>query len=234
MKNTLNLLIFLGLIIAYYSCEISDPIIINGEERYNSKGRVVDKNGQPLANIWVYIRACKNDFNCSLIGLGQTDTRGNFNILHAGNDALFYGIHINDSHISHTDADYNINYPNSSIKVKIDAYGQYHHDFGDIGYLGESTNLTVSCKNSSNKPCTVSVNSNKMDTQLEGFDIIDKKYKYYTIDNNKSVSINVPQYDTIQIEYKTWERVTFFSVWNKWHLEKVVMQGSPNSIEIKL
>jgi len=215
MKPIINLTASLITIILYFSCDTNIPIIFDGSERYSVTGRIVDKEGHPMANIWVYIRTCKTNTNCNTCGYARTRSDGQFEIIHSTDDAAFYSIHINDYILDKPDIYPNSRYHNISIKYNLDEYVEYSKDFGDIGYLDKAVALRVLCRT---KSCQFSVTSNKMDSEISDFEIQDRKHKYYTIDEPGTKTIYVPKNDTIMIEYKKWQLPTpFFPIygWEK-------------------
>ncbi len=215
MKPIINLTASIITIFLYFSCDTNIPIIFDGSERYSARGRVVDKDGNPMPNIWVYVRTCKSNTNCTTCGFARTRSDGQFEIIHSADDSAFYSIHVNDYILDQPDIFPNSNYHNISIKYSLNEYEKYSKDFGDLGYLDEAVALRVVC---GRKPCQFSVSSNKMDSETSDFEIQDKKHKYYTIDEPGTKTIYVPKNDTIHIEYRKLQpTLLFFSIygWEK-------------------
>ncbi len=221
------LFIYCIICFALFSCEIPvDPLVFNGSERFHARGRVLDGQGNPLTDITVYIRACKTDTDCEMVVMGKTDAKGQFDMLHSKTDGVAYSLHINDYVLGRPEIIPNSTYHNSSIKYKIESYQNNFKNFGDVGFLGPAAQLTIRCRVSGlDKDCHFSVSSKKMDSALDGFETEDNRYKYFKLNHGETLTLNVPQHDTLTLDYKRIESSLIFLTFTTWKKNTLILEG---------
>ncbi len=220
------ILVILGII----SCD-ENPVVFDGQQRHHAIGKVVDKNGMPLENVWVYIRSCKSSRICLVAGLGKTDLHGNFSFMHTHNDGYTQTLHINDHILNKYSSAPNFNYYNASITFRMEDYESYFKDWGEVGLLDSASHITIVCNDPvENNKCIFSVSSRIMDVRRDGGPPNSMNHKNHILNKGDSLVVNVPKIDTLEIGY--WGTGGFFTFGNSWKSRSIIMRGKPQRIRI--
>lgn len=127
----------------FTSCDFSCAPEFDGSERYHTIGKIVDKAGQPIPNMYLQIIGCKEvpflntcdgDSYCAIAAVGKTDAKGNFNTLYSQNTAHYYYVLLNPLDKNKINTRPSPTHNIRSVDIKVTDHQNYFLDLGEIEY----------------------------------------------------------------------------------------------------